>query len=551
MRDFDYNPKYFSQFEEFYEKYKSNFKIDELYKEYLIKKYNHISFKIDYFYKTYSLRSQFNRFDTTAMKYLAMLLDFIKNKKLFTLNELIVNIEFFPLKYIRIYKDKDDDKKTNIIRLNEDLNKFKFRLEFVFPFIEFVIRRLINEIGNNENLNYTGLSPSGIGSLLEQQILKGIMSENSLIKCNHRNVWGFKHTNNPKQNVNQKYDIYNFHELKLDDIEKNYLDYYFSNYYITPNNPNNEKLDALILVPEPFNNNEQKNYSLISLQMTINKEKIYKKEEYHQSTNIAAAHMEKTYDIKINNQYFIFVLAKEYDNMSTQNNLISMEIPFIFYSTIEKKFFLNKNIQIKGIEGLLKNEFKIENEKNKIKNEYLYNKNLKFIKLKNLLKKKRRKDNNIITNNLFSFARKQNFKNDYCLKIKKVINKINIELNKIQTFKNKQYIIQYAFQIPFSEINNISMYESYFGIFAYSGKLYFFYSNKTDIIELHSKENNKKTNINNILALTYKNINNVPEIEDIHDYVLDEKIQTIENLVNYNTMKPSKVFVYSIFEIDQ
>ena len=554
MEDFDYNPKYYYKWINFYNLNNSinPITIENAYPEFLKFSYYHISKKIIQFYKSYCLKSEEEIFEKTIVKYMAILLDLIQKEEELSLDELIYLLEYLPLKYIRILKVEGNNNNTNnnFLLLNEELNKYKYKFGFVFPFIEVVIRRYIYDSGIIGNINFTSLSPSGIGSILEIEVLKGLMADNSFIKCKHRIVWGFKSKAKTDKIKSEKIDYYNFQKLILDD-GNHPLDNYITPYYITPYNPNNEYLDSLFLIPNYSNNKDTKNYFLISTQMTIKKEKIYTLEEYYEATNIASDLMKNIYDINITNKYFVFILAKEYDNSSTQRSLGVEGIPYIFFSTNDKLFYFDEKRFVKGINELLMNEFKVENEKDQIKKQYLYNKNLRLSALHDFLKKKRKFDNNEITKNLFSFARKKIFSDYSISNIALVKKKIMWHINNIEIFKNKPKILEYVFQIPFSEINNINLYDNLLGIFAYSGELYLFYNNK-NIRKIYPEETKKEENTLNKIKLLIFDKSYLGLNEDIHDYLKSEKkVQSIENLIEYNTFRPSDVFVYCIYNIEK
>ena len=552
MQDFDYNPKYYFKWEKFYLNNK-NYKIEELYIEFLKEIYKQISNKIVSFYKGYCLKYQ-NKlvFEETIVKYLVILLDLVKKEKKLSFNELIDLLEYFPLKYIKI--DKVEETSNNIMILNKDLIKYKYKLSFVFPFMEIVIRKYIYDTGIIGNINFTNLSPSGIGAILEIEILKSIMNNNStLIQCKHRIVWGFKQLKDDKNKISETIDIYNLKRMKLDD-GKNPLDNCYTSYYITPYNPNNEYLDSVFLIPYPFNNDQKKEYCLVATQITIRKDKIYSKEEYQESANICAKLLENIYGIKIIEKFFIFILAKEYNNLQTQKDLQNKEIPYIFFSINDKYFYFDGERKIKGIRDLLKNKFKIETENDKICEEYLYFKNTKLKVLQDLLNRKRKNDNIKITKNLFSYARKKIFNNYSLSNINLVKNKIIKYLHQIESFKNKKLTIEFVFKIPFLEINNINLYRNLFGILAYSGKLFLFYDNK-NIIELYHQKNKQnkssKNQLNDLICLIFSKSYSGSN-EKIIDYLeKDERIQSIDDIINSSTYKPSEIFVYSIYEIDE
>ena len=556
MKEFDFNIKYLNKFIAF-SNVNQKSKLDERYDGFMKKIYIDIKKKIKKFYDNYYF--QFHNFEKTAVNYLIILLDAVKNEKYFVISELIDLLENLPIKYVKIYKIDNNNNNNNFILLDKDLINYRFRLDYVFPFIEFVIRRYIYETGIIGDINFSGLTPSGIGSLLEIEVKRGLMQKNnSFIFCNHRTVWGFefsKKTNLDKKDLCYKYDIYNFKKLVLDDeksIKDRSLDYNMS-YYITPYKKINEYLDSIFLINSPFNHEENKEYSLISTQMTINKEKIYDLEEYHDATEIAAKVMEDLYNIKITNKYFIFILAKGYENIKTQLSLIEKKIPFIFFSTTDYKFYFDEKILVKGINELLINKYKVLSNKEKVQQEFIYNKSLQLNIMHDLLNKKRERENYKITKNLYCFARKKLFEDSPISNINNVKKKLLDNIRKIELYKEKKVIFQFSFKCPFSEINNLSHYNEFIGIFAYSNHLIAFYNNN-NIFDLYSenmeKKKNKENIINKVILMIFQR-NDLSLDENVHNFTKKEKNEiTIEELVKYNLNKPSDIFVYKIFEIN-
>ena len=558
MKDFNYNPKYYFKWIKFYNSNKSNYKIDEIYPGYLSTRYEHMTEKITKFYKSYFFNFENQLIEKTIVKYLIFLYDLVEKEKHLSLKELINYLNYFPLKYIQIHKvdeiknEKKVDKNNNIIILDKSLNKFKFKLNFVFPFIKIVIRKYIYDTGIIENLNFSNLSPSGMGSLLEIEVLKKIMEkDNPFVRCEHRTVWGFENIiNNNDKDIPHIIDIYNLKQLIIDDGINAKIDYN-KTYYITPYNPSNKYLDSLFLIPHSFNQEDRKDYSLISTQMTIKKENIYDLQEYHQSTNACCRVMEKIYNITIKEKYFIFILAKEYDNSSTQRNLKSKQIPFIFYSTNDKMFYFNNTREIKIINELLIKEFKILNDNDTTTKDYLYNKNMNLELLCELLNKKRKRYKIKITKNLYSYARKKIFGGVSLSDIGLIKNKIIKNISQIDLFKNKKIIIEFAFKVPFPEINNINLYNNLLGIFAYNENLFLFYDNRN--IKLIYSKNKKDENeeIDKIIKIIFKK-SYIGLKMNIHDYLMKkEKIESFNDLINHNKNKPSEIFVYSIYIIDE
>ena len=553
MKDFNFNPKYFTKWKIFYNN-NLQYKMDDIYTGFLSARYEHISAKITKFYKSSFFNFENQLIEKTIVKYLILLYDLVQKEQYLSLYELINYLDYFPLKYIQIHiieeNGNKNDKYNNIIVLDKSLNKFKFKLNFVFPFIKIVIRKYIYDTGIIENINFSNLSPSGMGSLLEIEILKTIMEKNnSFVKCGHRTVWSFESLNDYDKNIPHKIDIYNLKQLIIDDQKNAKIDYN-STYYITPYNPNNKYLDSLFLIPHCFNQENIREYSLVSTQITIRKENIYDLMEYHQSTESCSQIMEEIYNIKIKEKYFIFILAKEYDNSITQRKLRNKQIPYILYSTNDKLFYFDNNRKIKGINDLLQKEYKIIDGQDYIKKECLYNKNMKLELLEELLNKKRKREQIKVTKNLYWFATKKMFNEYSLLDIGNVKNKIITYINQIDTFNNKKITIEYAFKVPFSEINNINLYHNLLGVFAYSENLYLFYDNLNIKIIYSNKKSNESGEIDKIIKIIFQK-SYIGNRENIHDYIMEnKKCQLIKDLIQFNKYKPSDVYIYSIYIID-
>ena len=246
-----------------------------------------------------------------------------------------------------------------MIVFNNDLLNTKFTFDYCFPFIKFILERLIFDM---EIINFNDISPSGIGSIAEKEIKKGIFTYKIFDDFIHRYVFSF--TNTITNSINPKYltpeiDIFNFQIRVLDDVVNNYLEGKQFCYYITPKNPNNEALDSAILIPSNIYDGNNLIFALVCLQVTISKTLSKTLEEYHKFTLLAAEKFEKIYKIKIINKYFIFVLIKEYDNKVTQNSLIRAKIPFIFYSKELKQFLTPENSPICDVHQLKFIDYKI------------------------------------------------------------------------------------------------------------------------------------------------------------------------------------------------
>ena len=556
MKDFGYNPKYYFKFKDIYENNKSYCNIDQIYSIFLKKTYQKIFSKIEKFYQNYCIKLESNFFVNILIEKLIMLEDLVKEETWITLNELINYIEVFPIKYIQIYKKENGEKilnfKKNIIHLNENLNNSLFKIDYAFPFIRYVIYKIICENGNSGNIYYNNLSPSGIGSFLEKQIRKAIVEGNTLGFFNFRSVWSFKEKGKEKEassldkdSLKGAIDIFNFKTLNLDDINKCQLKDKNSNYYIVPSNPNNECLDSLILIPNNINEN---NFDLISLQITINKKKIYSLEEYQNATSVASKKIAKIYEINIINKFFIFVLAKDYKNDTTQTKLIFNKIPFIFFSTYDSSFYFRNNSKIQEIQLMKQNEYKIKSENDIEDEESIYIKNMKLDQLKYLLQKKRAITKTNIDKNLYSYTRKKIFNNNPLI-IKNSIKDIIIEkINNVNLYKNKKIIIEYSFTSAFSYAFELYYYEKLIGLFFYKGKLFLIFKFLSSILEIYPE--NKDEEEPNLYKMIYEA--NFNEGRNIHKSLSKNlKSQTMENLLKYNVNRPSDIYIYSIYEINK
>lgn len=220
LANFGYNPKYYNKFKNFYYK---NIKIDKnksinsLYADFLYNIYEKIMTKIEIFYQNYNDFHSINTvFSNLIFKKLINLDRIIKEGTILNLKLLIFYLEEFPVKYIKIFQVKENGKKEikNFLNFNQDLIKKNFKLEYVFPFMKFIIGRLIYEYGKNNISEYNNFSASGSGSLLEKEIRKAITIENIFGKFYLRNFWSFEGFSSKKKarkriiegNVNKKKD---------------------------------------------------------------------------------------------------------------------------------------------------------------------------------------------------------------------------------------------------------------------------------------------------------------------------------------------------------
>ena len=203
LSDFNFNPKYYNKFKDYCILNESNNNIiNDLYVNFLYNIYEKIKSKIEIFYEDYNNEHKINFFSNVVTRQLINLEKLIHEKIILNLNLLIYYLNEFPIKYVKIYSlDKYGNKiNKSILRINNDLSSTNFKIDYVFPFMKFIITRLIFDYGNSGNITYNDISSSGIGSLLEKQIRNAIINDNIFKTTFHlRNFWTFYRTKKTKK----------------------------------------------------------------------------------------------------------------------------------------------------------------------------------------------------------------------------------------------------------------------------------------------------------------------------------------------------------------
>ena len=544
MKIFNYNPKYFNKFKEFYNLNKK-IPLEQLYSQFLSKTYNHLKNKILKFYQEYCLNLTKNSYERYVCENLVILLDLVKERIELNLDQVIFYAEKIPLKYIKINKiNTNNGNKDKFFYINETLEDSLYYLDYTFPFIEYVIQRIIYYIGNAPNINFSNLSPSAIGSFLENQILRNFADKKRAEKFLVRNVWSFQNVY-PKDEKNiEKIDIFNFNKVICDDLEENPLIVFDSNYYIVPQNPINQFLDSIILIP-CLSSAKVPYYDLISLQMTI-KKKIYSKKEYEEATISAAKLLEKIYKIKINSKYFIFILAKDYQNQTTKNELFTNNIQFILYSTTDSCFYLNNSKKMISVKNLLNITYKIKEENDLYSEETVFYKTLKLNEVEKLLKKKRKKDNKPITKKLFTFTRTHYFGNDSTLELDDNLKSKIIGIIKKETKNKGKITIEYAFSENLLFYFELMDFEDLIGLIFFKSNI-FIVSPNFKIKVISDKSEKEKEAATQTLAVELLNIKQNYRNKNFNAQSQVKK--DLSNLLKYNQHAPSDLFVFKIYEI--
>ena len=464
FRLFDFNPKTYIKFNELLQNYPSSLS-NSIYKSFLDSRFEKINENIDIFYRKLKNIKKYSKYSPESLKgsFLVILNEIIKTKKKLNLMELIQYFEVFPFKYLKIYLAENGTvKKENIIGLNKDLKDSHFILEYSYEFVEIAFSKILYLIPSTTLIDMKDLTGSGIGPLIENKIKRNLEKNGFII----RYFWNFTSKSDiTKKNENDYiYDYNTYKKIKFlydnENVGNIKLDYNKS-YYIVPGSQTNRSLDSVIL--QPSNNNS---FDLIFFQITKFKYEIKKKSQYIKDCFFAKNKFESSFNIKINKLYFYFILAKDFDNEKTKEELEAKNIQYFYYSISEDQFYFDKAQPIYDLNYL--NESKAEIFDNTQDDEYLYfNSKLVLINcLEKYLQKKRRLDKNfVITKDKFESGRKH--------LIKKSSNIILDEENKEQIdnylkkhyFKNdSELVYKYIFSIVPKEYGYFSENKNIIGI---------------------------------------------------------------------------------------
>ena len=545
MADFDFNPKYFYKFKKYCSS-NSSLSIDESIIYFNKKIYESMSTKIKKYYIDFAKKLDNDSFH--IFNYISQVENNIINKGYaLTLEELKQNLDIIPLKYFKILlvDEKNNTMDNNIINMNKNIVNYKFKLDYSFPFIKFLFKRLIFDL---EKVDLKNLSPGGAGTYLENLILKAIFTHKAYGNFNYRILYSFKNYDKTKIKIadedKEPIDIFNFKKLNYDDIKTNLLIDLLNYYYIVPKKTNNESLDSLILISSSNLNQIDQEFYLISLQITINKtgNKLKCPMDYCNATIEAAKLLETIYKIKIKNKYFLFVLLKEYNNADTQTSLIRLKIPYIFFSSKENKFYTTDMKEISNLQNLLNDKYLII--ENPIERESVFYKSCDFNDFKCLLNRKRPIKK--LNNDIYYDERKNKFPNDEpIIFTESISNKINSTIKKILNEKytnNYDFDIYYAFISPFFNINDLNNQKNLFGIIFFKSNIFIYYQGNLSGFNI----NDFKENIfvmNELETFINKDLNNIRLIEDKYGATYNKE-KKYEKIVQISKKKPCSIYVY-------
>ena len=405
---FNFNPEAYTKFNFIFHS-KSNLTKDLLYNTFLNGRFKEINKKIDKFYQNLKTNRYFNySSDCLKYTYLMNLFEIIENNEELNSKELIQYLEVFPFKYLKIYLSKDNSFiKENILFLNDELKNSKFIINYSYDFIEIALAKILYNVPSTTLIDMKDLTGSGIGPLLENKI-KNYLKDNKFII---RHLWNFITPQNligKDKKIENKY-IYDFinykkSKLKYDEFKTESTIEYNKFYYIIPGSQTNKLLDSVILLPfgpDLFN--------LIFLQITKFKLDFPTKEEYIKICFEAKKNIEDIYKININKVYFYFILAEDFPNEKTKEELELKNIAYFYYSIKEEKFKSNCfNLDLRNL-----NRIEAEISEKTPENEYShFDSKLAIINaVEKFLQKKRKLDDKIkISQKYYEAAKNHLFK---------------------------------------------------------------------------------------------------------------------------------------------
>jgi len=450
------------------------------------------------------LRSKINKYNDKPINF----------KKLYKISKK------YPMKYIIV--EQEDN--SNIINFDDSLINKKFKINFSFPFIEYVLNGMIDEYDNNNKINIKDLTGSAFGNALELKIRKYIKQLKE--KVDIRKVWFLgsisEDTKNSKLNEIRDKTLNSSRYKDLEDITEIKPLKDFNLFYFHPENQDNPLIDSILLI---YHNNN--NYSIISFQITKykKKEEIKTLKEYkNHLINKVKVKFEKLYNINITEIYLYFILSNDHlENNNCCLELDNKNIKYIFFSIENNCLFKERNNH--KIENLLyfekkealiypqKTNYVDENENNlkfepssiEIFENELYNLSKKYEKIN------------------YEAIRKNYFKNNYGLKIGKKLKNEIIQTIKAINDNKKNFYILYLFSFPIDDIRKYYKNNEYILIFKYGNVTYICYKNnfleidfKNTKIKTSSKE--PKLYLNEMLKTRYEfNINEEIDISSIKD----------------------------------
>lgn len=536
-------------------------------------KYYHQIFKLFFFNKNLTINIKLN-----YLKYYIILNNLLKIKN----NNYIINYTIYYNNIIKLQNNnilsylylqkllKNSNKKYTIINNNIIYNYFNVYLNNIKLHV------------NNKKLIHISYKNFVKNSKLN---LKQLLLKNKLIKSNSTNIYKrinkkiYNFENNLKiknillkQLYNLKYlyllnkgkcftqnlsyfDLYDYDNLKKNQLIKLFLDFNFLIYSKT--NKNNQLFETLIY--PLFNKHLRLSYKKKLINIILNFEQIFKIINYFKNINNKKIFLNKSL-ININNQNYSnnFIIKNNYINILISkffkyNNLILSKNSNKFYK-YSKNFELYKHYTKKISTKYNTNLSKKQLSSNYI--EYQFNKNINTDKIKkqNLIYKNNRTINNLLLfYNFLCIYKYQKYL------IKKILKKLNLKIGTLNNlyFIQKKYIkyillnnyikiyknLNFFFFTKLNKTNKINFNKLICKYSSLNSNYYYY----TDLLNIFNKNNIILNNINEYNILypdlflnNYLNKLNYIRIKNLNQKLTKASIILDKNIITNNYLSNTK-----------
>jgi hypothetical protein len=376
-----------------------NFK--EIIKEFYKKESDKIKIKIENFYN--SLPQNIMKKDIGALEFksLCKLRYYIVNECKLEMKDLSSELYYFPMKYLNIVLFPFND---NYFSLNQDLSKYKYKIQYNNNFSRIQINCIINDIFKSiTHYSLNSFGGADLGNFLEIKINENfrnvISNKFGFYKYHCRYLFSLventknssktiqDHRKNERNLITQFFEEKNYNKIinDIDDIKNFELNedlYYFSQISFTA-----RAFDMAILKKEKDNT-----YTLFLFQVSNNKMYELKSKIYYIiEANNVSVNLKKIYGIEINRRYSTFILPENSSTSDFQSRLQSEDLNYIFFNPFTNKFLdkVNKTeLFYLELEGSLLD----------------YNPNLNFPDLQNIIR-----TNNIWEKSIKKYLNKKKF----------------------------------------------------------------------------------------------------------------------------------------------
>ena len=447
------------------------------------------------------------------------------------LSNLSNEIYYFPMKYLNIVLYPFY---SNNFSLNQDLSKYKFKIQYNNNFSRIQINCIINEIFKSvTNCSINSFSGSGEGIFLEIKIDETFRNNNykkfgfykyncrylfSLVKNTENSENTIKEHRNNEKNLSTVFFGEKYYNKIIDDIDdiidKNYFILNEELYYFSQISLTGRTFDMAII--KKVRNNT---YILFLYQVSINKIRELKtKLFYILEANNVLNNLNNIYGIEIERIYLTFILPLSTITDKFQDKLREKGFNYVFFDTNNIKFLDKENKE--EIDSLELNDSLLNYESNiniidlqKI----ITSNNIWEKSIKTFLNQKMKRDKNneknfikedkslhkIYINNLFNSDNFEQIRliipNNIILSIKKdIIKEENVKLKFLNNFDivniNK---VKNLFRtlIIFSKNNNIYFYYEY--IYMFKNNKFQKIENENDILKLNEKKALERSDVKN------------------------------------------------------